>query len=135
MARRDLTSAFVVTGLILAGAAALKFAWHGGLIDTDTETRLFGGGMGLVVAYYGNVVPKQLKPSRGAAADGRWQRVARVSGWSFTLAGLAYAALSLLKPFPSADLAAMACVGAAVAITLAYGLWCTMAGKPGQPAA
>jgi small-conductance mechanosensitive channel len=120
---KPIMTSLVLAALLLAGAAALKYAQHAGMIDADIATRATHTMFGLLLAYYGNVIPKRLCASRSIAADARKQSVLRVSGWSFMLAGLAYAAFSALAPQALASAGAIAAVALALAITLVYALW------------
>ena len=84
--------------------------------DSGAASRVFGIATGLVLAYYGNVIPKRsacVNPVSDSAA--RRQRLLRFSGWAFTLAGLAYAAIWAFAPLGDA-LWAMLPVAAALVL-------------------
>ena len=71
--------------------------------DGDLTSRLFGIAGGLILAAYGNVIPRQLErydPAKGDPA--RWQKMQRRAAWSFVLAGLACAFLWALLPIKAA---------------------------------
>lgn len=122
MASKPLIAGVVVAVLLLASSLALKMAEHAGMIDAGMSARLFQVMMGLMVAYYGNAIPKQIGRSRGIEADRRIQKFLRAGGWSFTLAGLAYAVLAFLAPPDS--LVPMLVMATAVAIGLGLMLRC-----------
>ena len=124
-ARSILISVGAAAGLILA-AFGLKAAEHAGLVPAAIGDKSFNVMIGLGLAFYGNFIPKRLGVVRSAAAAGRRQTMLRVSGWSFTLAGLAYAALTLALPFPLGNTLGMAAIGSAMAINLAFVLACIM---------
>jgi uncharacterized membrane protein len=67
----------------------------------------------LMIAYYGNTIPKVI--AREAAA----RRALRLAGWAFVLAGLASAALWAFAPLDAATPVSIALVGGAV--VLAFG--------------
>jgi len=112
-------------GLILA-AVALKQAEHAHLIPAMSNGRVFQVMMGLGIAVYANFIPKSLGAMRNTEVATRKQAAARVAGWSFTLAGLAYAGFSAFMPDDLGDTLAMGAMGAAVAVTLVYALACVI---------
>jgi hypothetical protein len=120
--------AVAVAVLILGTAAALSYAQGLDLIGPDAAKRTMQVMIGLILAAYCNVMPKDVGPwqtSRLAVA--RSQSVLRVGGWSMTLAGLAYAGLWAFAPLAFADVAAMAVVASAILITTGYGGWTLLA--------
>ena len=121
--RSIVISAAAGAGIILA-ALALKAGEHAQLVPTAIGDRTFQVMIGLGLAFYGNFIPKRLGAVRSAAAAGRRQTMLRVSGWSFTLAGLAYAGLTLALPVPLGNTLGMAAVASALAVTVVYGLVC-----------
>ena len=107
----------------------LGLAWGGGIIalallatlvrqlgymDGDTVTRLVIGVNGLMIAWYGNRMPKTLAPTATA------RRVNRVAGWSLALSGLVYAGLWAFAPIPVAVAGGCAAVIAGIAVTAGY---------------
>ena len=114
--------------LILGTAAALRYAQGLDLIGPDAARRTMQVMIGLILAAYSNLMPKDLGRWRAAAAAGaRSQSALRVGGWSMTLAGLAYAGLWAFAPLAFADVAAMAVVASAMLITMGYGGWTLLA--------
>lgn len=110
---------------------AIGLAWGGGIvvlaltashartlgyIDADTVTRLVIGANGLMIAWYGNRLPKALAPS----ADAR--KIARVAGWSLVFSGLTYAALWAFAPIEVAIWMGCAAILAGMAVTFSYGM-------------
>lgn len=124
MASKPLMTGLAVAVVLLAAAAALKIGQHAGIIDRNTVESAFQALMGLMVAFYGNLIPKNLGRSRGVEHDRRMQPVLRVSGWAFTLAGLAYAVLAFVQPREVADAAGMFAIASALAITLVAAFRC-----------
>jgi hypothetical protein len=121
---KRLVFAVALAAVILAAAAGLRYAEGTGLVGAEAARRTMQIVIGLALAGYANLMPKQLgRPRRSPRAEARTQAALRVGGWSMTLAGLAYAALWALAPLPLADIAATAAVAAATALTLGYALW------------
>lgn len=115
-------ASIVLALVFVGGALALKFAQHRHLITPDFSTRAFQAAIGLVLAAYGNLIPKS-EPECGDVWSARKQSLLRTGGWLFTIAGLSYAAIWLAAPLERASDFGMAVVGTATAITLAYTLW------------
>ncbi|WP_243451021.1 ammonium transporter [Sphingosinicella sp. CPCC 101087] len=107
------------TGLAWAGGIVLlalgaRFAFNQGHIDHDAMLRIVIGANGLMIAYFGNRVPKAVAPSACA------QQVARFAGWSMVLSGLVYSGLWILAPIPVAITIGTAAVAAGAIATLGY---------------
>ena len=110
--------------LILALAAGLNYAQSLDLIGRDAAKRIMQVAIGLILAAYSNLMPKDVGPWRAsAAAVARTQSALRVCGWSMTLAGLAYAGLWAFAPLAFADVASMVVVASAMVITMGYFGW------------
>ena len=119
-----MTAAPIRTGLLVAAAmlvaaVLLKGAGYLGLISHETVVRAAQALLGLMLAVYGNAMPKALPKG----ATGGTQTVLRVGGWAFTLAGLAYAGLSLFAPATISTQASVAAVVVAMVISLAAVVW------------
>jgi hypothetical protein len=128
MNTRSISSAIVLALLISGVALALKFLQRDHLIAPEMTTRAFQVMIGLVLAFYGNIMPKGT-PNCGDAWSKRKQTLLRVGGWAFVIAGLGYAGIWLVAPMGSASDASMALVAAATAITLVWTVW-TVATRP-----
>lgn len=113
-AKRELVFALIWGGAILALALAAKIASRHGYIDNDTVLRVVIGINGLMIAWYGNRIPKVFVPSTEA------RRAKRVAGWSQVLSGLVYAGLWAFAPIPVAITAGSAAVVAGLVVTLGY---------------
>ena len=101
---------------IIAVALAASAARSAGLIDGDTVTRIVLAVTGLMVAWFGNRMPKTFAPSDVA------RRVTRVGGWSLALSGLVYAALWAFAPFDTALWVGCGAILVGIAVTVAYGM-------------
>jgi hypothetical protein len=111
---KDLMGAIAWGGGIIALALGATLARKLGYMDSDTVTRLVIGINGLMIAWYGNRMPKTVAPSACA------RQVTRVGGWSMVLSGLVYAGLWAFAPIPVAITAGSAAVAAGIIVTLAY---------------
>jgi hypothetical protein len=103
---------------LLTVAAGLTYARRMGLVGIDIPARGTMIASGMLVAIYGNAIPKVITVTSPGARS-----VQRVAGWAFVLAGLAYAAIWILAPLGSAPIASMIVVAAAMLGVLAYCLW------------
>src|SRR5687767_3658976 len=95
-AKKELLAALAWGGGIVLLALTATLARNQGYIDQDTVLRLVIGINGLMIAYYGNRMPKAIAPSAYA------RQIARVGGWSQVLSGLVYAGLWAFAPIPVA---------------------------------
>jgi uncharacterized membrane protein len=99
---------------IVVLALGATFARNLGYIDAHTVTRLVLGATGLMVAWFGNRMPKTIAPSARA------RQAQRVGGWSMALSGLVYAGLWAFAPFDVALIGGCAAVVAGIAATFGY---------------
>jgi hypothetical protein len=107
--------------LLALGASALRRI---GYLEPETVTRLVIGANGLMVAWFGNRMPKTFVPSARA------RQVARVGGWSMVLSGLAYTALWAFAPIDLAVTLGCAAVAGGILVTVGYALSRRAADKP-----
>ena len=101
-------------GGILALALAASFARRLGYVDADAVTRMVLGATGLMVAWYGNRLPKAF------VSAACLRQAHRVAGWAMALSGLTYAALWAFAPLPVALLAGCGAIILGMAVTAAY---------------
>lgn len=101
-------------GGILVLALIASFARQQGYIDQDTTTRIVLGATGLMIAWFGNRMPKIFVPGAGA------RQARRVAGWSLALSGLVYAALWAFAPFQVALIGGCGAVIAGMVVTFGY---------------
>lgn len=113
-------SAVLALGLI---AISLSLAWAGraGYVDGDWPTRITMILSTLMIAYFGNMIPKAIKRTANARA------ASRLTGWAFVLAGLAATALWAFAPLDLAMPASIAIIGATVVLVFGY---CLLARSP-----
>jgi hypothetical protein len=112
-----------MAGLFLGPVLILKWAEDAGLVADPGHvwaTRLFGVAIGLMVACYGNIIPKYVMGTIDDPAQAaRCQTAQRHAAWIFVLGGLANAAIWLLAPIGSAP--AWSVVPIVLAIILVIG--------------
>lgn len=111
---KELIGALAWAGGIIALALGMTFARKLGYVDGDTVTRVVIGINGLMIAWYGNRMPKAFAPSAQA------RQVTRVGGWSMVLSGLVYAGLWALAPIQVAVAGGCGAILAGIAVTLGY---------------
>jgi hypothetical protein len=92
-----MTTSKVTEGLVIAIGLiglSLGLTWAGksGLIDAELPLRITMAFSGLLIAYYGNAIPKVLLRSERAIMSRRF------IGWAFALSGLATAGVWLAIP-------------------------------------
>lgn len=100
-------------GIVLLALGA-TFARNLGYVDADTVTRLVLGATGLMVAWFGNRMPKTIAPSARA------RQAQRVGGWSMALSGLVYAGLWAFAPLDVALIGGCGAIMLGIAVTLGY---------------
>jgi hypothetical protein len=111
---KEIAGSLAWAGGILALALAATAAHRLGLMDRDTVTRLVIGINGLMIAWFGNRIPKRFAPTASA------KHAQRVAGWSQVLSGLVYAGLWAFAPMNVAFRGGMSAVIAGIAVTLGY---------------
>ena len=114
---RDVTGSLAWAGGLIAVALGATLARQQGYIEGDAVTRIVMGATGLMVAWFGNRMPKTFAPG----ADAR--KVTRVGGWAMALSGLVYAALWAFAPFDIALYVGCSAIMVGMAVTLGYCLW------------
>ena len=98
----------VVVALVASWARKL------GYLEADTVTRMVIGLTGIMIASFGNRLPKTFVPSSRA------RQARRVAAWSLVLSGLAYAGLWAFAPIPIAVAGGSAAVILGMAVTFGY---------------
>lgn len=119
--RKEILAGLAWGGSMIALALAMVFARKLGYVDAETVTRVVIGSNGLMIAWYGNRLPKTFVPNAKA------REARRVSAWSQVLSGLAYTGLWAFAPMPVAVAGGIAVVLAGFAVTIGYCL--TLRGK------
>lgn len=109
---KTLTSLFFAT-LILAAAGGMALAEREGFYMGATD-RIFGVILGIIVAWYGNLLPKRQSGVCGNCNEAEGLGVRRFAGVVFTIAGLVHASVWLFAPLDMANGLAMIAVGTAL---------------------
>jgi hypothetical protein len=115
--KKELIQDLAWGGGILILALCASYARSQGFIDHDTTTRIVIGATGLMVAWFGNRMPKRFVSSERA------RKAQRVGGWSLAVSGLIYAGLWAFAPLSVALWVGCAAIIAGMAVTLGYCLW------------
>jgi hypothetical protein len=110
---KELTAGLAWAGGIVAVALCAAFARHMGYIDGDTAARITAVN-GLMIAWYGNRMPKAFVPRACV------RQAMRVGGWSMVLSGLVYAAVWAFAPIQTALTVGCGAVIAGMAVTVGY---------------
>ncbi len=119
--------AVAVAAGLLAVPLGVKVARAAGLIGADEGAlilTLIGIAGGLVLAAYGNVIPKMLGRYDPAVDPARRQTFQRLAGWIFVLAGLACAAIWATMPVKQAAFWSTVPVGCAMILVVALLVAC-----------
>lgn len=114
---RDLVASLAWAAGSVSLAIVATSARKMGFIEGETATRLVIGSNGLMIAYFGNLMPKLFVPSECA------RRTRRVGGWAMVLSGIVYTAVFAFAPMPVAVRVGVFSVLAGISVTLAYGVW------------
>ena len=89
---KDLINSLAWGGGIVALALVCSVVRSLGYIDQETTLRIVLGATGLMIASFGNRIPKKFAPSACA------RKAQRVTAWSMVLSGLVYAGAFILAP-------------------------------------
>lgn len=111
---KDIRGSLAWGGGIIVLALIASFARARDWLDHETVLRLVIGANGLMIAWWGNRMPKAVVPSHQA------HKVARVGGWSMVLSGLVYAGVWAFAPIQTAVIVGCAAVIAGIAVTIGY---------------
>ena len=112
--KKEMTGSLGWGACILVLALVCSWARKQGYMDGDMVTRLVIGANGLMIAWWGNRMPKAFVPHACA------RQARRVAGWSLVLSGLTYTALFALAPISVAAVGGSVAVLAGIALTLGY---------------
>lgn len=112
--KKELKADIAWGGGIVILALLATLAHQRGLIGEDTATRITLGATGIMLAWYGNRMPKTVFKGEDA------RKVTRVAGWSMALSGLIYAILWAFAPFWIALIGGCGAIIVGIAVTFAY---------------
>ena len=120
--KKDLIHDLAWGGGIVVLARCASYARSPGFIDHDMTTRIVIGATGLMIAAFGNRMPKRFVSSERA------RKAQRVGGWSLAISGLIYGGLWAFAPLNVALWVGCGAIIAGMAVTLGYCLW--LRGRP-----
>ena len=113
-ARREMILGLAWGGGMVALALMMVLLRKMGSVDGDTVTRVVIGSNGLMVAWYGNRLPKNW------VASARAREAQRVSAWSQVLSGLVWVALWAFAPLSVAVAGGIAAIVTGFVVTIGY---------------
>ena len=99
---------------IVALTIGANVAHQYGCIESDTVQRVIFGSIGLMVAGFGNRIPK------GFVASAEARSAKRVAGWSMVLSGLIYAGLWIFASPSVARWGGFVAILTGIAVTMGY---------------
>jgi hypothetical protein len=111
---KELIKGLAWGGCIVALAIGATLARKLGYVEADTVTRVVYGSIGLMVAGFGNRIPKAFVASAQA------RRAKRIAGWSMVLSGIIYAGMWIFAPISVASWGGFGAVLAGIAVTMGY---------------
>jgi len=118
MTSKPITSSLALAGLLIAVSIGLAYLRRLGVVGAETPARVAMVLTGVLLAVYGNVIPKSV--SRSSA---KGESLERVTGWATVLAGIAYAAIWAFAPIEIAAVASMGAVLVGFVCVVGYCLW------------
>ena len=123
-------SALLMAGFILALALVPTLAARSGFVDPSVSERVMGAIFGLILAFFANVVPKNLSPLSDSRCDpAKAQSYRRFSGWAMVLAGLGSAIVWMTFTIALANYVSMAIIATSVLLVAAV---CVIARRGSQ---
>jgi hypothetical protein len=118
MMSKPIQAGLAWAGVLIGSAVLLRAAQANHLIGADAVTRGYQAVLGLTISVYANFMTKQPAKIPPTERGGRMQQARRVSAWAMVVAGLVYAAVSLLAPHPFDIYLAVGAVGTAVVVSI-----------------
>jgi hypothetical protein len=112
--QKEVALALAWGAIFIPLALGLREARQHGYVDPETVTRVVSALNGLMIAWYGNRMPKDFVPSARA------RQVRRFGGWSLSLSGLAFIALCAFAPMPLALQLGAGVLLAGIALSFGY---------------
>lgn len=115
-ARLAIGRSLVFAGLFLQTSILVKSLGPSELSD-EMGQRFLGFWMGVMVAYFGNLLPKE-RPSVVCRNSATGQNLRRFAAWSFTIGGLGSALLSAFAPYEDSRPLAVSFLGACLMLVV-----------------
>jgi hypothetical protein len=111
---KTITEAGIVATTMIAVSIAAAWGVMSGILGADTPVRVMMVFNALLLAYYGNAIPKAVLRTPVARASRRF------AGWVFVLGGLISGALWAFAPLDIATPAAMTVTAGSAVLALGY---------------
>ncbi len=111
---RDSVEGLACGAGIVALAVCLSIARKLGYVEFENLQRVIFGSIGVMVAVFGNRIPKAFVASVHA------QRAKRVAGWSMVLSGIIYASLWTFASIAVAAWVGLITILVGIAVTMGY---------------
>jgi len=111
---REVVGSLAWGGGIVVLALACSAARKMGYMNDDVVQRVVIGATGLMIAAFGNRMPKTFVP------DARARQARRVAAWSLVVSGLIYAGLWAFAPLSVAVIGGCGAVITGIAVTFGY---------------
>lgn len=115
-ARLAIGRSLVFAGLFLQTSIIVKSMGPSEL-SHEMGQRLLGFWMGVMVAYFGNSLPKE-RPSAACRNSAAGQSLRRFAAWSLTVGGLGFALLSAFAPYEESRPLAVSFLGACMMLVV-----------------
>jgi len=112
--KKDLIESLAWGGGVFVLALVCSIARNLGYIDQETTTRIVLGATGLMIAAFGNRIPKTFAP--GACA----RKVQRFTAWTLVLSGLIYTGAFIFAPMDMAVVIGCGAIILGIAINFIY---------------
>ena len=112
--KKDLIESLAWGGGVFVLALVCSVARNLGYIDQETTTRIVLGATGLMIAAFGNRIPKTFAP--GACA----RKVQRFTAWTLVLSGLIYTGAFIFAPMDMAVVIGCGAIILGIAINFIY---------------
>jgi len=112
--KREMILGLAWGGAMVVLALVMVLLRKMGSVDADTVTRVVIGSNGLMVAWYGNRLPKNFVASAQA------REAQRVAAWSQVLSGIVWVALWAFAPISVAVAGGIAAIVTGFVVTIGY---------------
>lgn len=114
--RRAIERSVVFAGLFLLTSLVVKSMTPNEL-SHETSQRLFGVWLGVIVAYFGDSIPKE-RPSAVCLNSAMAQSLRRFTAWNLVVGGVGFALLSAFAPYEASKPLAVSFLGACMVLVV-----------------
>lgn len=125
------TQSVALAIIMLTISLGLAIAQRLDLIGNGIADRVFGAVIGIMLAVYGNAVPKNLERLEGRQCrPSRIQSFQRFAGWTMVVTGLLYAAVWIILPSDIGKPVSTVILGTMVLLLAPRLAWCLLKRSP-----